>query len=192
MKQGARKLSTIELTILGIFWTSGPCTTYCVMKGLSRATSTFYQSRAGTTYSVTKRLMGMGYLEGEDELSVTDLGAKVLREWVATPVPPQDVAFSSDLIRLRFYFLGLLTVEERLAYIDNCLREVREFLVVCDGLLDKCEAINDQFGVMASASAVLENRARIQWLELAREWLALGEDLERPWAETVRSALGKF
>jgi DNA-binding PadR family transcriptional regulator len=192
VKKGVRKLSTIELTILGIFWTQGPCTTYAVMKGLSQATSTYYQSRAGTTYSVTKRLLGMGYLAGEDELEVTELGAQVLRDWVSTPVPRPDVAFSSDLIRLRFYFLGLLTVEERIAYVDNCLKELREFLVICDGLLDRCEAIDDQFGVMASASAVLENRARIRWLELARVWLSQGDDLERPWAKTVRAALGEF
>ena len=81
----ARKLSTIELMLLGLANENGPCSTYMLMKMMSLSGSTFYKSRAGTAYSVTKRLVSAGYFaqvpqdSGDPHISVTPKGIEALR-----------------------------------------------------------------------------------------------------------------
>lgn len=191
-----RKLSTTELTILGIAWLRGPCTIYTLMKVLSQTGSTYHSSRAGTTYSVANRLIKfslLSHLDSESEggerlVQVTEQGEKVLREWYQPPIALQDVAYSSDLIRLRFYFMGVCSREERLAFVDNSREGLMTFLDKCRGLLRKNEELGDVFGVLASLSAIKETEARIEWLDIVRKWVDDPSSLPKPWSESVLKA----
>ncbi|MFI5384628.1 MAG: hypothetical protein ACHQ50_00755 [Fimbriimonadales bacterium] len=177
----SRALSTIEMTILGIAWLRGPCTTYTIMKELATSASTYYKSRAGTAYSVVDRLVGFKLLEqmtgqgdgGEKLIKVTESGVDALRKWLTPPIPLPDIAHSADLIRLRFFFLGVLEPEKRLTFIDDALAGLRKHLARCEALIPENEAIGDHFGALATLAVVLETKARIQWLEIVRERVAL-------------------
>lgn len=172
---------------MGLAWLRGPCTTYAVMKELSTSGSSYYRSRAGTAYSVVKRLIGFGLLAIEgDQITVTPAGERALQAWVGPAVPPYDVAHSADLIRLRFFYLGVLEPEDRVRFVDKSLVSLREFLSRTEELIRANEEIGDYYGALATVSLVLETQARIQWLELVRKWVV--DPLPTDWAETLIAA----
>ena len=190
-KRSDRPLSNLEMTVLGFAWLRGPCTVYSVMKELSHSESTYHKSRAGAAYSVAKRLIGFGLLEPVDDgmVRISESGVAALQEWLSPPMPQSDIAHSADLIRLRFFFLGAVAPEVRLAFIDQALRGLEEFLGRCRGLLRENEEIGDYFGVLATVSSVYETEARIRWLQLVRAYVVDPSALDRPWSETM---LGKM
>ena len=187
MRKG--KFSTVEMTVLGMTWLRGPCTIYAVMKELSSSQSTYHKSRAGTAYSIARRLLTLGLIEPVDDtlVRVTTEGEAVLREWLGPEVPMLDVAHSADLLRLRFFFLGLLPAEKRLEFVDSSIASLKIFLKRCEDLLSKNEAIGDYFSVLATVSSVLETKARIAWLRLVRELVE--NPLDDHWADQVKARL---
>lgn len=185
------KFSTVEMTVLGMTWLRGPCTTYAVMKELSTSASTYYKSRAGTAYSVASRLVEMGLIENLDEglIQVTPAGEAELRSWIGPSVPMMDVAHSADLLRLRFFFLGALPMKERLEFIDQSLASLNVLLTRCEDLISKNQAIGDYFGALATASVVLETRSRIRWLGLVRDLVENPLPKDQPWDEAILARL---
>lgn len=183
-----RDLSTLEQTVLGMVWLRGPCTTYSVMKELSDSISDYHQSRAGAVYSVAARLRGKGLITAEGHLvEVTPEGLAELQAWLRPPIRPGDLGHSADLVRLRFFFLGALEPAERLAFVDHCREGLTQHLQACRDLLAENEAIGDYFGVLATASGVLETEARIAWLGLVRELVE--HPLPEGWAAEVSRRL---
>lgn len=179
-----RKLTNVEMTFLGMAWLRGPCTIYVLMKELAASESTYHRSRAGTAYSVAKRLIEGGFLSQRDSVvAITPLGAAFLKEWLLPPVPTMDIAHTADLLRLRFFFLGTISVEERLEFVDQSLVGLQEFLVRCRALIGENEKIGDYFGALATLNLVLETKARIRWLELVRPLVL--EPLEGDWTKSL-------
>ncbi len=186
------------MTVLGLAWLRGPCTTYAVMKELSTSASSFYKSRAGTAYSVAKRLVQFELLataegegEGENLIRITPAGVEALQKWLTPPIPLQDITHSADLIRLRFFFLGVVDAETRIKFIDTTLDGLREFLVKCERLMPENEEIGDYFGVLATLSTIYETRGRIQWLLVVRVWVLDPMSANQKWAETVLSKVSE-
>lgn len=184
-----KKFSTVEMTVLGMTWLRGPCTIYAVMKELSASESTYHKSRAGTAYSVAKRLLDLGLIEKVegDLVQATDEGERVLREWTGPSVPMMDVAHSADLLRMRFFFLEVLPPDERLEFIDRSIESLRKFRKRCLGLIKQNEEIGDYFGGLATVNAVMETDARIKWLELVREWVQ--NPIGGEWSEVILKQL---
>lgn len=188
-----RKLSTLELTVLGMAWLRGPCTIYAIMKELGTSESTYHKSRAGTAYSVSKRMLEFGLLEpnessepGDEKLvRITSEGITALQEWLTPPIPLPDIAHSADLIRLRFFFLGVVDQKRRLAFIENTLQGLETFLARCEALIQANEDIGDYFGALATISSILETRARIEWLKIAREWVVDPMDSGKGWSDKI-------
>ncbi len=156
--------------------------------------SSYHKSRAGTAYSVSRRLLEFGMLvraEGAVEgiVCISADGVAELQKWMHPPIPRSDIAHSADLVRLRFFFLGVIDKEQRLKFIDDAMSGLQVFLEECEGLMPKNEEIGDYFGVLATLSTVLETRARIEWLRIERRWVEnpLAEDA--PWAAIVMGAV---
>ena len=189
------KLSTLELTVLGLAWLRGPCTIYAIMKDLSISASSFHRSRAGTAYSVAKRLLEFGLLQKQpdDAILITPAGEAALKQWLTPPGPFADGAHSADLLRLRFFFLEAVDLPTRLAFIDASIEGLRAFLIECDNLIPENEAISEYYGLLATASMIFETKARIKWLELVREFVANPEPPSdgSSWTAAVRKALGR-
>jgi len=192
--ENQRKLSNLEMTVLGFAWLRGPCTIYSIMKELSLSASTFHKSRAGTAYSVANRLLEFGMLEAIEEpagaIRITGSGEEALREWIEPPVPMADVAHSADMLRLRFFFLGVVDQESRIAFIDSSIEGLHEFLKRCEGLIQENEDIGDYFGALATVSTILETRARIEWLTLVREWVIHPLSDDEGWTKQIYTRLG--
>jgi len=192
-----RKLSTIEMTVLGFAWLRGPCSIYAIMKEISSSESSFYKSRAGTAYSVANRLLGFELLESipspvkDDEklIQITEAGVSALQAWITPPIPLPDIFHSADLIRLRFFFLGVVDKESRLDFIEDSIKGLKVFLTKCEELIPKNEAIGDYFGVLATVSTILETRARIEWLVMVREWVENPLESGKSLSDIVRNRL---
>ncbi len=193
----ARKLSSLEQTVLGLVWLRGPVTIYAVMKDLSLSASSYHKSRAGAAYSVAKRLLDFGLIrqadgegEGKDnKVVVTAEGSSALREWLSPPLPMADVAHSADLLRLRFFFLGALDQEERLHFIDQSILCLEELKHRCEGLIDENQQIGEYYGALATISSILEAEARIKWLRLVRHLVEQPLSKDADWAEEIGKLL---
>ena len=163
------------------------------MKELGTSESTYHKSRAGTAYSVSKRMLEFGLLEpnessvpGDEKLvRITPDGINALQEWLTPPIPLPDIAHSADLIRLRFFFLGVIDQDKRLAFIDDTLKGLENFLARCEALIQANEDIGDYFGALATISSILETRARIEWLKIAREWVVDPMDSSEDWSDKI-------
>jgi len=194
-----RKLSTIELTVLGFAWLRGPCTTYAIMKELSHSESTYHKSRAGTAYSVSRRLIEHGFLEHVDSaeggtevlVQISEKGRAELQDWMKPPLPLGDIAHSADLIRLRFFFLGVVDQQQRLDFIDNSIEGLQVFLKRCEALIPANEELGDYFGALATVSSILESRARIEWLKIVRHWVENPMSENENWSDTILEQLKK-
>ena len=189
-----RGLSILEHTVMGIAWLRGPCSIYTILRELETSASSYHKSRAGTVYSIANRLLDKGILEREpdgERVRLSASGVELLKEWVAPPTPFEDVTFSSDLLRLRFSFLGILEAKDRRKYVEDALQSLREFLATTEALLDENEKIDEPFGLLATVNIILETRARIQWLETVLEFVDDPSSIDRPWSATVFKRIGR-
>lgn len=193
--EDSRPLSNLEMTVLGLAWLRGPCTIYAIMKELSLSASSYHKSRAGTAYSVSNRLLDSGHIarafEKGEEIKITEKGIEALQAWLTPPIDQKDITHSADLLRLRFFFLGVIDQEKRLAFIDQSIEGLRKFLADCEDLVPQNEAIGDYFGVLATLSTILETKARIQWLTLVREFVLHPVPEGKSWTETVMKRLAE-
>lgn len=189
----SKKFSSVEMTVLGMTWLRGPCTVYAVMKELSSSASTYHKSRAGTAYSVAKRLIDLGLIErlDEDRVRVTPSGEDVLRAWTGPDVPMMDVAHSADLLRLRFFFLEVLPPEQRVEFVDRSLASLRIFEERCRSLIPQNQEIGDYYGALATVCSVMEARARIAWLEMVRELVTHPLPQDADWTQEIMKRLDR-
>ena len=171
-----KKLSAIEFTVLGIAWKRGPCTTYAIMKELASSTSTYYKSRAGTAYPIVTRLFREGLLAYEESkvirgdrlVLVTPAGEGELRQWLADPIGLEEVSHTMDFVRLRVFYLGASSPEEREAVLDNALSSLKRHLDECTIAAAEYARIGDVFSVLATEGVMFETRARIEWIHEIR------------------------
>ena len=188
-----RKLSNVEMTILGLTWLRGPCTVYAVMKELAASESTYYRSRAGTAYSVVTRLVKFGLIhQAEDNsISITEPGTATLQKWVGPNIEQADIAHTVDWVRLRFFFLECLAPADRLSLIDRCLEGLAEFEQRCLNLIQVNRELGEYFGALATVNIVMETRARMRWLQLIRPFIENPLPPDADWTRALIEAMEK-
>lgn len=160
------------MTFLGLTWLRGPCTTYAIMKELSLSESTFHRNRAGAAYSIVQRLQALGYIEkvtGSGNIRVTGSGEERLKGWLRPPIDMADIAHSADFLRLRFFFLEMLSPDERAQFIETSISSLRQLLTTSYDLVEANLSLGDPMGALATLSFLHETVARIAWLEQVRE-----------------------
>ncbi|HVT14379.1 MAG TPA: PadR family transcriptional regulator [Fimbriimonadaceae bacterium] len=171
----ARKLSPLELTVLGVLSKRGPCTAYAVMSEFAGSATSFYRSGAGSIYPLLRRLAKAGILDvtdagrGDKHYSLSSRGYEELRNWFLLGVGGEDFSSSLDLLRSRTYFLKVLSSTEREAFFDKAIQGLRLLLESCISGREEYERRGDPFSAMAMEGAVIETRARIRWVKRCRK-----------------------
>lgn len=180
MMRALRRLSRLEVTILGLVSTGAPCTTYWIRKQFQSSPSSHFSGSAGAVYPAIRRLEKQGLVRGTRQrrgsrklssYRLTNRGEQALRHWLTPPLPLEDITHSLDPIRTRVYFLNALDSEERLRFVDDALEQTNRYLTVVKA---DCAARRRAGALMQhhGARGVLhEVRARIRWLRDLRRAL---------------------
>lgn len=182
-----RSLSSLELSILCLIWLRAPCTPYAVMRMIAEARSSYYKSRAGSVYTVVRRLESFGLLasnpENPRQIIVTPAGEAELKAWIAGPISDEDLMHTVDWVRSRLFAVQLLPPAERLRVIDDAIVGLERVLATARAMTHKNEEIGEPYGVLATLGFVYETQARIDWLRHIRPYIT--QELAAPLAEKM-------
>ena len=163
----------LECFVLGLIWQHGPCSPYQVRRILLDSPSTRWSGSAGAIYPLVRRLEKQGAVTGKAaragkrrrrEYAITARGRAILRRWIGPPLSEQAVTVTSDPLRTRARFLGLLTVAERetwLAEAHAALERVLEAVAWWD---ERYGGLADPHLRALTAHAERETTARRAWL----------------------------
>ena len=170
---GRQRLTEIEAYALGLVESYGEATAYRVRQAFASSPSAQGRGSAGSIYPVLRRLESRGLVRERSHatgrrrsrlISITPEGRRSLREWLAPPLA-EELGLPLDPLRARVRFLGALTAEERLRFLD----EARNLL---EGVLDQLEQrlLEHQKGgsaweIAMARGAVMVTRARLAWIE---------------------------
>lgn len=170
-----RSLSSLELSILCLIWLRAPCTPYAVMRMIAEARSSYYKSRAGSVYTVVRRLESFGLLapdtENPRQIRVTPAGESELRDWISRPISEEDLMHTVDWVRSRLFAAQLLPPAERGRVVDDAIAGLERVRETAVALTHKNEEIGEPFGVLATLGFVYETQARIDWLRHIRPYI---------------------
>ena len=172
----ARKLSTLELTVLGVVMKRGPCTGYAVVTEFSSSTGSIYRSGASSVYPLLDRLERAGLVlgkrsekRGEKQYEITEAGLSQLRHWFTLVPSTDDLTCTLDALRSRTYFMKVLAPDERERFFTDALAGLKRLLDQCEATVREYEMRGDPYSAMAMKGTVFETKARIQWLKQCRD-----------------------
>lgn len=166
-----RRLSVLELTALGILQKKGPCVGHAVLLEFSNSQTLAYRTGAGSIYPLLKRLHSGGLIElvGK-KYAITSDGVLALKEWFGE----NEVSTNLDPVRSKLYFLGLLSVEEQLAFLNASILGLEGVLASVQQDLASYKTSGAKLSCLAMRGAEIETEARIQWLREVRDELTEG------------------
>ena len=175
-----RKLSRLELALLGLVSKGGPCTAYWLRREFQQSLSSFFSGSAGAVYPAVERLEKRSLIKATTRQEgrrtsrryrLTSEGKKALKEWLLPPLPPEDVAFTMDPVRTRVYYLDALSPRERLSFAEDALARAKRRAAAVRAESDERRESGDRFAYLGGLGVLHEAKARIRWLEELRRSL---------------------
>ena len=161
-------LTEREGRLLALVVREQPVTAYQLYKYHERSPTGSINSSKGQVYPAVERLKRRGLIEGRptiedrpnvEELTATDLGVAAVKAWVKS-VSPSTVNMD-DPLRTRLLSFGLLTREERLEWVANAKRAVRDV----ERVFEEYNSLGVPYLDLAQKNAVVLLRARMMWLD---------------------------
>jgi DNA-binding PadR family transcriptional regulator len=171
-----RKLSELEGAVLGVVSGHEPLTPYQVRKVFAHSPNPHWSASAGSIYPLIRRLArqrllaARGHATGARKslkYTLTAGGRRELRAWILA-VEHTKVATTSDLVRLRVFFLAALAGGERRKFVDRMIQKLAAVLARDRAYCRERERAGDRFGHLGARGSLLMNRARLQWLKEVR------------------------
>lgn len=171
-------LSDMEMVVLGIIFKKGPCTSYAVSREFTHSPTTHFSGSAGAIYPAVTRLLGRKYLRSMESTRgrrprltyrVTPKGRTALRKWLTPPLPESAARITYDPIRVRAFFLAVLSTAERRAFVDEAQKKVRDQYPVLEAEMERLEAEGDAFSILAMEGMLHVMEARLNWLSELRK-----------------------
>jgi len=160
-----RRLSSLELTALGVILKRAPCNAHTVVTEFAGSQTFAYRSGAGSIYPLLKRLTEIGLLSlDRKHYSLTEQGREAMRDWLRPPFPEADFSTNLDVLRSRAYFLKLLEPAEIDQFVSHCEANLATLLETCQTIQGKYQEAGDPFSEMAMEGTILETEARIEWI----------------------------
>jgi DNA-binding PadR family transcriptional regulator len=171
-----RKLSELEGAVLGVVSGHGPLTPYQVRKVFAHSPNPHWSASAGSIYPLIRRLARQRWLAARGhatgarksrKYTLTAAGRRALRGWILE-VGHKKIATTSDLVRLRVFFLAALAPGERRKFVDRMIQKLAAMSAKNRAYCRERERAGDRFGHLGARGAVLMNLARLQWLKEVR------------------------
>jgi DNA-binding PadR family transcriptional regulator len=184
-----KRLSDLEMAILGVIGKRAPCTAYAVAREFFNSPSSHWRGSAGAVYPAVRRLHRLG-LVGQRRatrlgrpcqlLALTGRGRDGLREWLAPPLPASAAAHTLDPIRTRTYFLKALPPAKQLAFLVDAEEQLRAQFPALEAEVERYRLSGDWFSEQAQRGCLHTLRGRLAWLEEFRQaWLRRRSDASR-------------
>ncbi|HYM62419.1 MAG TPA: helix-turn-helix transcriptional regulator [Thermoanaerobaculia bacterium] len=172
------ELTELEQCVVGVVWRDGPMTAYEIAALFASSLSPYWSGSAGAIYPVVRRLRQRGLLRGTQKawngsrktvLTITAKGVALLKAWLGPPLPLEAGAASYDSVRTRLFFIEVLAPKERMPFIAEAERVVREQLRLVQRRLEENEARGEWSEALGSLGVIYEMKARLRWLKAVRE-----------------------
>ncbi|RYG36774.1 PadR family transcriptional regulator [bacterium] len=172
------ELEYLVLALIGGGKTSG----YAIRKELNRTKGGRWSAESGSVYRVLRRLELAGFVEESGRVGVknrerteyrlTGEGNESLDSWLSTQPSREEFAFLVDPMRTRSYFLGRLSLEERVEVVERWLAQSETF---CQGLEKELAetAFGDRIKDAGYANLIFLARARHEWLKTLQTVVAM-------------------
>ncbi|MGZ4807924.1 MAG: PadR family transcriptional regulator [Thermoanaerobaculia bacterium] len=170
------ELTELEWCVVGVVWRDGPMTAYEIAALFTKSLSPYWSGSAGAIYPAVSRLRRRGLIRGDRRvrktvLSITKKGIAALREWLTPPLPEDAVAPSLDSVRTRLFFLEVLPLKQRLAFLAEAERAVKERIAQLEERRREDEASGEIFEAFGGLAVIYELKARLRWLEAVRKYV---------------------
>ena len=172
-------LTDLEAAALGCIHRNQPCTAHLIRTRFRQSPSARFSDSAGSVYPMVRRLEKRGAVasrlqkEGRRKVryyTCTNSGRKVMREWIRPPFPA-SVSVTLDPLRTRMLYLELLTPKQRSAWLDQAEQVLDRHLEKIGHIASSTDLQHDPFMELARQNALLEVKARLKWIRLARQRL---------------------
>ena len=168
-----RKVSELEGAVLGVVSLHDRLTPYQIRKVFERSPNPHWSGSAGSIYPLVLRLARNRLLSAREhatgnrraiKYTLTASGRKILRSWIIEAAHEKLVGIS-DLLRLRFRFLPVLTPKEQRRYVDTMIVKMREEVKKIEADNRKQRSSGDVYSYLTARGALLMARARLAWLD---------------------------
>ena len=171
------RLSTTSYVVLGLIGLRGPSTSYDLKRAIGRSVGYFWPFPHAQLYSEPRRLAEGGLLEVATEesgrrrqtFSLTPLGEKQLKEWLAEPTT--DPMQIRDVAELKLFLAELSTPEDTLALAREQVAQHAERIAIYDDIMERYSELDPVAArlVPVRLGLKIENAAHEFWQELVEE-----------------------
>jgi DNA-binding PadR family transcriptional regulator len=185
-----KRMSDLEMAILGVIWKRAPCTAYAVAREFFNSPSSHWRGSAGAVYPAIDRMRRLGLIKQQKDvrlgrpcslLSLTPKGLIQLQQWLTPPLDEAAATITHDPVRTRSFFLAALPPEQQRAFLEDAEQQLHSQLPALENEIAKYQASGDWFSEQAQRGTLHVMKGRLAWL---REFRAA---LERKLAESTSS-----
>jgi DNA-binding PadR family transcriptional regulator len=170
----------LERCVLGYIAQEQPCTAYTVRKRLGESLSSYWSSSAGSIYPLFERLESRKWILAKEQAFGTRVlkryrisasGRRQLERWLSAPVSRQAAAHTYDPLRTPVFFMSLVGVEQRRAYLEDARRETESNLERHRQDLEHARQSSSVYEILGREGAIGELEARLRWIRRGLETL---------------------
>ncbi|HYL78109.1 MAG TPA: PadR family transcriptional regulator [Bryobacteraceae bacterium] len=167
-----RELSEMEVCVLALIWSDGPCTPYAVRQVFLKSPSPQWSGSAGSIYPLVERLKkrklirSTAHSTGRRQgrlLAVTPAGIRAVETWLEPVIPDWVAGVPADPLRTRIRFLGALPPMKQKAFLKSALESMERLLAEMRRDYPERRA-RGGFEFWMARGAMMAMRSRLSWL----------------------------
>jgi DNA-binding PadR family transcriptional regulator len=169
--------STLEYALMGLL-DQAPRSGYDLRKDFSSTPLRHYSNSPGSIYPALRRLLDRKWIDasqpdgsrGRQEFRLNERGRKEFISWQKQPVTIDDVIRGSELLMLRFAFMGqILAPADVKAFLESLETNLESYLGTLERFQAEFGGSMPLTGRLAYQQGVDQYRAMLLWAQEARQ-----------------------
>jgi len=172
--------SILEYILMGLL-DQAPHSGYDLRKDFASTPLRHFSNSPGSIYPALRRLVERKWIDasqpdgsrGRQEFRLNERGRKEFVIWLKQPVISEDIIWGSELLMLRFAFMGQsLEPADVKAFLREFSRELEGYLKTLECFLIEHGGSMSLTGRLAFEHGVEQYRSRLRWAQEARNSIA--------------------
>jgi DNA-binding PadR family transcriptional regulator len=168
--------STLEYALMGLLHQE-PRSGYDLRKNFSSTPIRHFSNSPGSIYPALRRLVERKWIDvsepdgsrGRQEFQINERGRKEFISWLKQPVTNEDIIWGSELLMLRFAFMGQsLDPADVKEFLRELTRELEAYVKTLEHFLSENGGSMPLTGRLAYEHGVEQYRSRLLWAQEAR------------------------